>query len=129
LLEMAGSKLLLNFGEIIGPQVELYDQVNKERSAESDFNRWYYRRLVFRVPEGYRILNPEASEMNITGQSEGETVFGFVATWTYSGDVYTVDIDEYYRKIFIQPSEFSGFRDVVNAAANFNKVVLILEKE
>jgi len=129
LLEMAGSKLLLNFGEIIGPQVELYDQVNKERSAESDFNRWYYRRLVFRVPEGYRIINPEASEMNITGQSEGETVFGFVATWTYSGDVYTVDIDEYYSKIFIQPSEFSGFRDVVNAAANFNKVVLILEKE
>lgn len=129
LLETAGDKLLLNFGEIIGPQVELYDQENKERSAESDFNRWYYRRLVFTVPEGYRIVNPEAAEMNITGTSGGETAFGFISSWTYSGDKYTVDIDEYYRRIFIEPSEFAGFRNVVNAAANFNKVVLILEKE
>ena len=129
LLETAGDKLLLNFGEIIGPQVELYDQENKERSAESDFNRWYYRRLVFKVPEGYRIVNPEAAEMNITGTSGGETAFGFISSWTYSGDKYTVDIDEYYRRIFIEPSEFAGFRNVVNAAANFNKVVLILEKE
>ena len=129
LLETAGDKMLLNFGEIIGPQVELYDQENKERSAESDFNRWYYRRLIFRVPEGYRIVNPEAAEMNITGTSGGEATFGFVSTWTYTGDTYTVDIDEYYRQIFIEPSEFSGFRNVVNAAANFNKIVLILEKK
>jgi hypothetical protein len=128
LLEMAGNKLLLNFGEIIGPQVELYSEENKERSAESEFNRWYYRRLVFKVPEGYKILNPEVSDMNISGQSDGETVFGFVSTHTYSGDTYTVDIDEFYRKIFIEPSEFNGFRNVVNAAANFNKAVLILEK-
>lgn len=128
LLETAGDKLLLNFGEIIGPQVELYDQENKERSAESDFNRWYYRRLVFRVPEGYRIVNPEAAEMNITGTAGGEKAFGFVSAWTYEGDTYTVDIDEYYSRVFVEPSEFSGFRNVVNAAANFNKVVLILEK-
>jgi len=129
LLETAGEKILFNFGEIIGPQVELYDQENKVRSAESSFNRWYYRRLVLRVPEGYRIINPEASEMNVTGTAGGEKAFGFVSTWSYTGDIYTVDIDEYYRSIFIEPSEFSGFRNVVNAAANFNKVVLVLEKK
>lgn len=127
LLETAGDKLLLNFGEIIGPQVELYDQENKERSAESDFNRWYYRRIVFKVPDGYRIVNPEAAEMNITGTAGGETAFGFVSKQTYAGNIYTVDIDEYYRRIFVEPSEFSGFRNVINAAANFNKVVLVLE--
>ncbi|HOE24580.1 MAG TPA: DUF3857 domain-containing protein [Bacteroidales bacterium] len=128
LLEMAGDKLLLNFGEIIGPQVELYDQENKERSAESPFNRWYLRRIVFKVPDGYRIVNPEAAEMNITGIAGGETAFGFVSEWTCSGNIYTVDIDEYYKKVFVEPAEFSGFRDVINAAANFNKVVLVLEK-
>jgi len=128
LLEMAGDKLLLNFGEIIGPQVELYDQENKERSAESPFNRWYLRRIVFKIPDGYRIVNPEAAEMNITGIAGGETAFGFVSEWTCSGNIYTVDIDEYYKKVFVEPAEFSGFRDVINAAANFNKVVLVLEK-
>lgn len=128
LIEMAGNKLLLNFGEIIGPQVELYSEEGKERSAESEFNRWYYRRLVFKVPDGYKILNPDVTDMTISGQSDGETVFGFVSTHTYSGNTYAVDIDEFYRKIYIEPSEFNGFRDVINAAANFNKVVLILEK-
>jgi len=129
LIETAGDKLLMNFGEIIGPQVELYNEENRERSAESDFNRWYYRRLVFRVPDGYKILNPEAADLSVSGKSEGEVVFSFVSTHAYSGDMYTVDIDEYYKKIFIEPGEFNGFRDVVNAAANFNKVVLILEKQ
>jgi len=128
LIEMAGNKLLLNFGEIIGPQVELYSEEGKERSAESEFNRWYYRRLVFKVPEGYKILNPEVTDMTISDQTDGNPEFGFVSTHTYSGSTYTVDIDEYYREIFIEPSEFNGFRNVVNAAANFNKVVLILEK-
>lgn len=128
LLETAGDRLLLNFGEIIGPQVELYDQENKERTAESPFNRWYLRRIVFKVPDGYRIVNPEAAEMNITGTAGGETAFGFVSGWSYTGNIYTVDIDEYYKKIFVEPSEFSGFRNVINAAANFNKVVLLLEK-
>ncbi|MCK7531628.1 MAG: hypothetical protein MZV63_11640 [Marinilabiliales bacterium] len=121
MVEMAGNKMLFNFGEIIGPQVELYNGKDKERSAESEFNRWYYDRLVFKVPEGYKIMNPEVADMNITGQSEGETVFGFVSKHTYSGDTYTVDIDEFYRLIFIAPSDFPGFRNVVNAAANFNK--------
>ena len=65
--------------------------------------------------------------MNITGTAGGETAFGFVSKQTYAGNIYTVDIDEYYRRIFVEPSEFSGFRNVINAAANFNKVVLVLE--
>lgn len=86
------------------------------------------RRIVFKIPDGYRIVNPEAAEMNITGIAGGETAFGFVSEWTCSGNIYTVDIDEYYKKVFVEPAEFSGFWDVINAAANFNKVVLVLEK-
>lgn len=128
LLEIAGNKLLLNIGESIGPQVELYHDKDIMRGGESEFNRWYYRRITVKVPDGYRIVNPEATDMNITEKSGDEITFGFISTHEYNGSTYVVNIDETYKKIFIEPEEFEGFRNVVNAAANFNKVVLVLEK-
>jgi hypothetical protein len=128
LLEIAGNKLLFNIGESIGPQVELYHDETIIRGGESDFNRWYHRTISFKVPAGYRIANPDAADMTITEKSEDELIFGFISSHEYSGNNYTITIDEYYKKIFIDPEDYEGFRDVVNAAANFNKVVLVLEK-
>lgn len=128
LVEIAGNKLLFNIGESIGPQVELYNDQSIIRGGESDFNRWYHRRIIFKVPVGYRIVNPDAADMNIGEKSGDEINFGFISSHEYTEDTYTINIDEYYKKIYIDPEEYKGFRDVVNAAANFNKVVLVLEK-
>jgi len=128
LLEIAGNKLLLNIGESIGPQVELYYDQKKRRGGESDFNRSYYRRIIFKVPDGYRIVNPDAADINIIQKSGEEILFNFVSSHQYNGNAYTIDIEENYKSIFIEPEIFEGFRSVVNAAANFNKVVLVLEK-
>lgn len=128
LLEIAGDKLLLNIGESIGPQVEMYNEDNKIRPAESEFNRWYRRKIVFTVPDGYRIANPEAADMNITGKSGEVTQFGFESTHELIGNQYIVDISEYYKEVYVTMGQFEGFRNVINAAANFNKVVIVLEK-
>lgn len=127
-VQLAGNSILLNFGESIGPQVELYYDEERTIGAESGFNRWYYRRIIFRVPNGYRIANPEAADMNVVERQDDEDVFAFISTHSYSGNIFTVDIDEYYKNIEVDPSQFEGFRKVVNAAADFNKVVLVLEK-
>lgn len=127
-IEIAGNKLLLNMGESIGPQAELYYEEERTDGGEYGFNRWYFRKIKVNVPEGYRIVNPEVADMNIIEKDGDDPVFGFISTHTYEGNVYTVTIDEYYKRIFITPDQFEGFRDVVNGAANFNKVVLVLEK-
>lgn len=127
-IEIAGNKLLLNMGESIGPQEELYYEEERKDGGEYGFNRMYYRKIKVNVPQGYRIVNPEVADMNIIEKEGEEPVFGFISTHTYEGDIYTVTIDEYYKRIFITPEQFEGFRAVVNGAANFNKVVLVLEK-
>jgi hypothetical protein len=127
-IEVAGINLLLAIGESIGPQVELYYQEERLIGGESGYNRWYYRKIIFEVPEGYRVVNPEAADIDINEKNDDTIIFNFTSKHSYTGNIYTVDIDEYYNEIIITPEQFEGFREVVNAAANFNKVVLVLEK-
>ncbi|MDI3521153.1 MAG: hypothetical protein PWR04_1141 [Anaerophaga sp.] len=128
-LELAGNKLLLNIGLSIGPQAEMYFEQDREAIVENDFNRSYYREIEFKVPDGYKIANPEASVINFSEKENDEVIFLFDSGYSYSGDTYKVVIEEYYNRIFADKDQFEGFKNVINAAADFNKVVLVLEKE
>jgi hypothetical protein len=44
-------------------------------------------------------------------------------------DILEVHIEEYYKEIYAPTSRYEDFRRVVNAAADFNKITLVLEKE
>jgi hypothetical protein len=127
LVETAGNRLLVKIGETIGPQVELYFDDERTIGGTSDFNRWYYRRIILDIPEGYRVVNPQASHFDVTVDKDQETVFAFVSTHSFENNQLIIDIDEYYKIIDVEPEHFEGFRKVVNAAADFNKVVLVLE--
>ena len=44
------------------------------------------------------------------------------------GKTVTVEIKEFYKKLILPLDEFDDFREIINAAADFNKKVLIFEK-
>ncbi|MFW5724842.1 MAG: DUF3857 domain-containing protein [Bacteroidota bacterium] len=127
LVEAAGNRLLVKIGETIGPQVELYYNDERTIGGISDFNRWYYRRIIFDIPEGYRVVNPQAANFDVTLEDNQQTNFAFVSSHRFENNQLIIDIDEYYRVIKVEPKQFEGFRKVINAAADFNKVVLVLE--
>ncbi len=128
-MELAGNKILVSIGQAIGEQVEMYFEEERQSQAENDFNRMYHREITLHVPEGYKILNPEAGELNIIEKKDEEKIFGFESNYTYEGDIYKIVIKEYYKKIFVDESSFEGFKNVINAAADFNKIVLVLEEK
>lgn len=128
-LEFAGNKLLLSLGLSIGPQAEMYFEKDRKAKVENGFNRSYYREITVKVPEGYKIANPEASVIEFAEKEGDEVIFLFDSDFTYESDTYKVIIDEFYNRVFATKDQFEGFKDVVNAAADFNKVVLVLEKE
>lgn len=124
-LENARNKLLLSIGESIGPQMEMYFEEERLANGENDWNRLYYREIVFHVPDGFKVVNPEVARMNIV---EGD-VYGFVSDYSYENNIYKIVIDEYYKNIMVKDVEFEGFKNVINAAADFNKVVLVLQEK
>jgi hypothetical protein len=131
LLEKAGSKYLLKLGQVIGPQTELYQASERSLSIENEFNRTYDRSIRIQLPEGYTVKNAEDIRIEKVFQRSPDTLPHCIFRSTYSqeGNQLLVKIEEYYREIECSLEEYEQFRDVVNAAADFNKVTLVLEKK
>ncbi|GAB3234358.1 hypothetical protein GCM10027346_23150 [Hymenobacter seoulensis] len=130
LLDRAGPKYLFKIGTLLGPQSELYQANERQFDVENEFNRQYNRTITFEVPAGYQVRNLNDLNFNVTaGPTAKEPEFLFKSGYQQQGQKVTITIEEYYRQIRWPKSDFEAFRGVVNAAANFNKVVLVLEKK
>jgi hypothetical protein len=128
-LEMAGSKILFKAGLLIGPQSELYQYDKRTLDVENDFNRGYDRSIVIQIPEGYQLKNPEALQFNVTYKDGDETPYLFISNYELKGRELMITIKEYYKQLSAPVSRYEDFRKVINAAADFNKVTLVLEKQ
>lgn len=127
-LEKAGPRLLFKIGELIGPQIEMYRDEKRSVEVENDFNRMYDRTIRVKIPAGYQIKNPEALVFDIVYQEKDQMPFVFKSSYTIQGEFLEVRIEESYKQIHAPIARYEDFRKVVNAAADFNKITLVLEK-
>lgn len=129
LLEKAGPNYIFKIGLSIGSQVEMYQEKKRVLPIENSYNHMYDRRLEFEIPEGYTIKNPKDLNMDIFYEVDGERRMTFTSTYTLEGNLLKVKVIEYYRDISYPLETHANFIKVINAAADFNKIVLVLEKE
>ena len=130
LLDKAGPRYLFKVGTLIGPQTELYQQNDRQFDVENGFNRQYVRRLAIDLPAGYSARNLNDLNQDVkTGPSATAPAYYFTSSYAQQGQQLVVTIKEGYEQVYWPKKDFEAFRNVVNAAANFNKVVLVLEKK
>lgn len=127
-LERAGPRVLFKAGELIGPQVEMYRDDKRLTPVENEFNRAYDRRIKIAIPPGYTVKNPQDLRIDITYKDGDKTPFLFQSDYTLKENVLEINIKEYYKQIAAPVDRYEDFRKVINAAADFNKVTLVLEK-
>jgi hypothetical protein len=128
-IEQAGPRLLFKAGLLIGPQSELYRDDKRLIPVENTFNRGYERVIKVNLPSGYSVKNPDDLNFNVVYQDGSNTPFSFVSTHTIENQVLTIRLNEYYKEIYAPLDRYEDYRKVINAAADFNKVVLVLEKK
>ncbi|MCR5888640.1 DUF3857 domain-containing protein [Hymenobacter sp. J193] len=130
LLDRAGPRYLFRIGELIGPQSELYQTEERQFDVENDFNRSYHRVITFELPAGYQVRNLQDLKADVQAGTDAKApVYYFRSGYQQQGQQVTVTIDEVYDQIRWPKKDFEAYRNVINAAANFNKVVLVLEKK
>ncbi len=127
-IEKAGKKYLFKMGELIGPQSELYQKEKRELALMEEFKRSYDRVLKIEIPKGYKISNPDVINIDNSYKNDGTTFFKFKSSYIIEGNIMTVNVDEFYNLNTIPVELYEEYRTVINSAANFNKVVLVLEK-
>lgn len=129
LVERAGDKILVKIGEIIGQQAEMYQEKPRQFDIDVNFPHVLARTIEFVLPEGYRIKNPDDLNISKVVRDGGETTMGFESSYKLEGNVLKVTILEQYCRLEYPLSQYEEFKKIINAAADFNKVMLVLEKE
>ena len=124
--EKAGGKYLFKVGELIGPQMELYHDKDRALPMDNGNQRTYYRTIAITIPEGYTFTNLDDLIINNSFSSGGEELFSFISSYTIEDNKLIIKADEHYSANIIGTDIFNEFRKVINSAADFNKVVLVM---
>ncbi|MEN8248070.1 MAG: DUF3857 domain-containing protein [Bacteroidota bacterium] len=125
-IESAGDVVLFKAGELIGPQSELYQEKERVTEIVNTFNRGYIRNIKITIPEGYIIKNLDDIIIKEQVFKGDRLIYNFDSNYTLNGQVLNIKIDEYYDELYYPADDFESFRKVINAAADFNKIVLVM---
>ncbi len=129
LTEIAGKRILLKIGAAIGPQVEMYQEKERQLPISIQYPHVLDREITFIIPDGYQIKNLSDINLNITDKDSGTETMGFVSSYKLNGNELKISVHEFYSVTDYPISSFEAFKKVINASADFNKVVLLLEKK
>lgn len=126
--EPGATTTIIKVGELIGPQVEMYltDSI-RNLPINHGFPRWYHREITLNVPDGYVLKNTESVDMLVSSGGDNPQMI-FKSTHTYSGQKMHIVVDEWYRDGEYPAEMFEIYRSVINAAADFNKKYVVLQK-
>jgi len=135
LVEKAGKEYLLNIGEIIGPQQELYTEKKRMLPIDMLYPHSLTRTITVNIPKGYKILNPE--DTRLEAEYVGRNLVSLISfksnyeliTDKKNGDKLVVTITENYPTIHFPVADYERFREVINTASDFNKVTLLFAKK
>lgn len=129
LVEKAGNKYVFKLGEIIGRQSELYQEDKRKLPIDLPYPHSLVRDIVVVIPEGYKVLNPETINMSQElKEADGRVSAAFISSYKLVGNKLMITINEYYAQTHYEISQYETYRKVINAAADFNKVNLLLAK-
>ena len=126
LISKGGNDILIRIGVLIGKQAEMYQEKVRKLPLESESTRMYVREIILEIPEGYTLSNPEAVKMKKELQINGNVEAFFYSDYTISGNKLTITCSEGYKKAIFASSLAKEYIEVINAAADFNKITLIL---
>lgn len=130
-IETAGSdKAILKIGDLIGQQMEMYQTTPRVTPVDIPFAHNYQRTITINIPKGYKLSGLDKLNINHTyNNAAGKPSFGFVSTYTVKGDQLVVNCSEYYNDLTYPVAQFEHYKEVINDAADFNKISILIVKE
>jgi|GEM_PF-232773 len=131
LIEKAGDKYLMMIGEVLGGDDDMYSKDERILPIDIKYPHTSTRTVTINIPEGYKLENLEKlrirSEHN--DRDNGNVTASFSSDYQLRGHILVITIKESYTQLHYPVIEYDRFKQVINAAADFNKVVLVMVKD
>ncbi len=128
LVQKAGDKYLFSIGQIIGRQMEFYQEDKRVLPIEIDYPHSYTRKITVILPKDVIIKNLEKFNMDFKTDINNKTEAAFFSNYNEKDNNIVIENSEYYNIIKYPLASFEDYKSVINAAADFNKIVVILSK-
>ena len=128
LTQKAGDNYLFSVGQTIGKQMELYQENKRILPVEIDYPHFYTRKITILVPKRITIKNLDKFTMDFKTIINGKTEAAFISKYDTKDSEITIENTEFYNIINYPLDKFEEYKAVINAAADFNKIVIILNK-
>ena len=129
LVERAGEKIIVKVGELIGQQAEMYNTVERTTPVDLEYPHALVRTIELTIPDGYEVKNLKDLNFKEEYRENDKVTMGFVCTYELVQNVLKIRIQEDYTNINYPLQQYTPFMKVINAAADFNGSVLVLEKK
>jgi len=135
LTEEANKNYLFKVGKIVGSQEELYDENERKLPVDLDYPHAMSRTITLNLPVGCKVLNPEALRMHAEYvNSDLKPVVSFKSDYTLTsdkknGDKLVITVSEFYTQLHFSPQYYERYRKVINMAADFSHVALLISKK
>ena len=106
----------------------MYNEKPRQHPVNIDFTHEYVREITVNIPTGMKASGLESLKIDRECKNEaGELMAAFHSEYEVKGNQLVIRIRESYLHMNLPLSLYEDFRAVVNAAADFNRVSLILE--
>lgn len=128
-IQKAGNNILFKVGETIGKQIELYQEDQRQLPVEIYYPHNYTRTIKIILPKDYVAKNLDSFNMDHKTVIDGKTEAAFISSYEQKSNEIFVTNSEYYSVIHYPLEVFESYRQVINAAADFNKITLVISKE
>jgi hypothetical protein len=128
LLEKAGPKYLVKVGALIGRQTQLYGDTKRRLPVDLDYLHELRRTLRIDLPPGYAVSGLEGLKKDVVSGSAAAPDAIFRSDYKLERNVLTINIIERYSQLHYPVAAYQSYRKVVNAAADFNKAVVVLRR-
>ena len=118
-------------GELLGGDDDMYGKDERILPIDIEYPHTSTRTVTVNIPEGYKLENLEKlrirSEHN--DRDNGNVTASFSSDYQLRGHILVITIKESYTQLHYPVIEYDRFKQVINAAADFNKVVLVMVKD
>lgn len=129
LIESLGDDMLVKVGMLIGTQSKLYNEENRANDVILRYKKFYEHHIKVLIPDGYICSNLDEFKKDISIlDGDNESLF-FHLNYTLTDNILDISVKEGYNTLEVKTENYQDYRKVVNSAADFNALNVVLEKQ
>ncbi len=129
LIEEAGDSYIFQIGTIIGIQSELYQERKRVYPIEMQYPNQYNYTIKVNLPKGYTLEGLESLVISKELEVDGKKLCYWHSDYKIKDDTLIITIEESYKVNNFPIEYYEGFRNVINAASDFNKASILFTAE